>query len=131
MMWISAQIWLGGDFSNMKDTGVDTLITPANYAFGIWGPIYTLMALYAVYQSLPDDWVPSRNNELFFSTNGIGYLFILNQFFSIVCAFFAFNGEPWALAVSIASIFPMMVTAPMMMMVSDDMNTNWFEWIIL
>lgn len=30
-----------------------TLITPAGYAFAIWGPIFLLLLVYAVYQALP------------------------------------------------------------------------------
>lgn len=33
--------------------GTEALITPADYAFAIWGPIVILCAVYAVYQLLP------------------------------------------------------------------------------
>ncbi|HEY8600486.1 MAG TPA: hypothetical protein VIL85_18760, partial [Thermomicrobiales bacterium] len=37
-----------------------TLATPAGYAFAIWGPIFLLLAVYAVYQALP----AQRENRL-------------------------------------------------------------------
>jgi hypothetical protein len=40
----------------------DNKIDPATYAFSIWGLIYSLMGTFAVYQALPDAWVPGRNN---------------------------------------------------------------------
>lgn len=37
-------------------------IAPANYAFAIWGVIYTLLAIFVVYQALPTGCVTSRND---------------------------------------------------------------------
>jgi len=55
----------------------DTRIAPANYAFVIWAVIYTLISIFAVYQALPNKWVPSRNNELIFGQ--IKYIFAVNM----------------------------------------------------
>jgi len=64
-----------------------SLIIPATYAFAIWGPIFILCAVYAVYQALP----VQRENPLFraigwwtagaFLANGVwSYVFTNRQF---------------------------------------------------
>ena len=65
----------GLDESIFKSLGditdeMDLRIAPASYAFSIWGLIYTLMAIFVVYQALPDSWAESRNNELIFKEIG-------------------------------------------------------------
>ena len=62
------------------ENGTITLFSPANYAFGIWGPINILTGMYVIYQVLPDAWVPDRNNAMLYG-NGLGYLFMINSFF--------------------------------------------------
>ena len=42
----------GLDVGQISDDN-GTLITPAGYAFAIWGPIFLLLLIYAVYQALP------------------------------------------------------------------------------
>lgn len=42
----------GLDVGQISDEN-NTLITPAGYAFAIWGPIFLLLLVYAVYQALP------------------------------------------------------------------------------
>jgi len=42
----------GLDVGRISDEN-GTLITPAGYAFAIWGPIFLLLLVYAVYQALP------------------------------------------------------------------------------
>jgi len=51
-------------------------IDPATYAFAIWGVIYVHIAVFAVYQALPDSCCPDRNNDLIF--NKLGYLPSIN-----------------------------------------------------
>jgi hypothetical protein len=64
---------------------------PARYAFGIWGVIYTLLAIFTVYQALPNKWVPNRNNQLIFGTIKHWYFFnmLLNSVWLIL---FMLNG---------------------------------------
>jgi tryptophan-rich sensory protein len=54
-----------------------TLITPAGYVFAIWGIIYTLLAIYVVYQALP-----SQRNKPY--QTQISGLFILSSIFNII-----------------------------------------------
>jgi hypothetical protein len=49
-----------GESIGAQSQAVRTLITPAGWAFGIWGPLYTGSALFALYQALPGQ----RNNAL-------------------------------------------------------------------
>lgn len=52
-------------------------ISPAGFAFAIWGIIYTFLLIFVVYQALPSSWVASRNDKLIFED--IGYLFFINM----------------------------------------------------
>jgi hypothetical protein len=54
-----------------------TYITPAGYAFSIWGLIYAVLAVWGIYQLLPRTYNSRPINE------GIGYLFLFNAIFNI------------------------------------------------
>jgi len=58
----------------------DVLITPANYAFAIWGLIYLGLFSFAVYQALPQQ----KNNALL---ERISYLLVLSSAAQIVWVF--------------------------------------------
>lgn len=49
-----------GEFIGDRSDAVRTLITPAGWAFAIWGPLFLLSILYAVWQALP----AQRSNAL-------------------------------------------------------------------
>lgn len=49
-----------GEFIGNRSDAVRTLITPAGWAFAIWGPLFLLSVLFAVWQALPSQ----RNNPL-------------------------------------------------------------------
>jgi hypothetical protein len=49
-----------GEFIGDRSDAVRTLITPAGWAFAIWGPLFVLSALFALWQALP----AQRNNPL-------------------------------------------------------------------
>jgi len=53
-----------------------TLVTPAGYVFSIWGVIYTLLLLFAVFQALP-----SQRQKPFLQR--ITVLFILSGVFNV------------------------------------------------
>jgi hypothetical protein len=55
----------------------DLKIAPAGYAFSIWGVIYSLLGVFMIYQALPGDWVPDRNDKFIFED--IGYQFAVNM----------------------------------------------------
>jgi benzodiazapine receptor len=44
---------LGGVTSAQVSDNYPTLVTPAGFTFAIWGIIYTLLALFVIYQALP------------------------------------------------------------------------------
>ena len=54
-----------------------SLFTPAGYVFSIWGLIYLLLAIFAVYQALPSQ---KENGRL----ERLGYLFALSCVFNFV-----------------------------------------------
>lgn len=49
-----------GEFIGDRSDAVRTLITPAGWAFAIWGPLFLLSIIYAVWQALP----AQRSNAL-------------------------------------------------------------------
>ncbi|MCZ8370992.1 MAG: hypothetical protein O9293_13700 [Porphyrobacter sp.] len=49
-----------GEFIGNRSDAVRTLITPAGWAFAIWGPLFLLSILFAVWQALP----AQRSNPL-------------------------------------------------------------------
>lgn len=62
----------------------DTLVTPAPYAFSIWGLIFPAIAAYAIYQALPGQ----RNNELLQKTRGYtAFAFIACALWSIAAQY--------------------------------------------
>merc|ERR1719183_707329 len=116
---------------NSRNT-MNLLISPSGYAFGIWGLIYSLMIVYVVYQTLPDEWITDmglvRNDDLLYQ-DGIGYIFLINMFFSCGWWTFWYLDKPWAYILSDLMIIGMLWTAAMMMSLSTTMTTNWLEWL--
>ncbi len=49
-----------GEFIGTRSDAVRTLITPAGWAFAIWGPLFLLSVAFAIWQALP----PQRTNAL-------------------------------------------------------------------
>jgi len=52
-------------------------VAPAGWTFAIWGVIYSLLTVFAIYQCLPGGWVTSRNDDFIF--NKIGWLWSINM----------------------------------------------------
>lgn len=103
LVFAIAQI-LGGAFTEItgigtsiqsQSAGSETPVIPAGYAFSIWGPIFLLSLIYAVYQALPSQ----RENKLFRS---IGFFtaiaFLANTVWEIVAQVVTFN---WPTAIII------------------------------
>jgi hypothetical protein len=97
--------YVGGQSTGDIAQEFRSLILPATYAFAIWGPIFILCSVYAIYQALP----AQRESPVFraigwwtagaFLANGVwiyvysGRLFVLAQlviFASFVCAGMAY-----------------------------------------
>lgn len=57
-----------------------TLVTPAGYVFGIWGVIYVLLLVFAVFQLLPTQREKTFHRQ-------IGILFVLSCVFNVVWLF--------------------------------------------
>jgi len=83
-------------------------VTPAGWAFAIWGIIYTLLGVFTVYQALPKEKVPKRNDELIFGK--IGYWLSYNQVLnSVWLLIFGFDNK-WAFAISLVDILLLLGT---------------------
>ena len=65
----------GTDTGELSDAW-PSLFTPAGYVFSIWGLIYTLLIIFAIYQLLPSQQTNPRLERL-------GFLFVLSSLFNI------------------------------------------------
>jgi hypothetical protein len=90
-----------------QSAGAQTPVIPAAYAFAIWGPIFVLALLYAVYQALPGQ----RDNKLL---REIGFFtaaaFLGNTIWELVAQFVTFNWPTaiiiiFTLAASLGALF--------------------------
>lgn len=71
---------IGGRTTAEVSDAYFTLITPAGYVFAIWGIIYTLLAIFVVYQVLPRN----RSNPFL---KQISFLFILSSALNVLWLF--------------------------------------------
>jgi len=94
----------------------DLKIAPASYAFSIWGLIYTLIAIFVVYQALPDRCVPSRNNDVI--VNKIGYIFAINMLGNALWLVIFGQNKIWSFIISLLVIIGMLTTQLFIMMQS-------------
>ena len=69
----------GKNTAQVSDANL-TLITPAGYVFSIWGIIYILLGVFAVYQALPKQQGKDYQKK-------IGWLFVLSSLINIVWLF--------------------------------------------
>ncbi len=87
----------------------NNLYFPANYAFSIWGIIYTFLIAFTVYQALPSQ----RENP---HLRKIGYLFVMTSIFNILwLTCFHYN----AFALSMAMMLGLLVTLLRIYLVLD------------
>jgi len=77
-----------------------TLVTPAGYVFSIWGVIYTLLLLFAVFQALP-----SQREKPFLQQ--INVLFILSGVFNVAWLFLWHYDQ---IVLSVALMFALLAT---------------------
>jgi benzodiazapine receptor len=71
---------LGGKNTAQISDANPTLITPAGYAFSIWGIIYILLGIFVVFQALPSE----KGKDY---KKSIGWLFILSSILNIAWLF--------------------------------------------
>jgi hypothetical protein len=83
------------------------------------------MGGFVVYQALPDDWAPGRNDELIF--NKISYAFLFNMITQVIWfpTFQSYTG--WGYVVSSIDIVFMTASAAYMMFVSVREQVNGWE----
>jgi benzodiazapine receptor len=77
-----------------------TLVTPAGYVFSIWGVIYTLLLIFAVFQALP-----SQREKPFLKQ--INVLFILSGVFNVLWLFLWHYDQ---IGLSVALMFALLAT---------------------
>lgn len=108
---------------------VNARISPAGYAFSIWGLIYSLLGVFVVYQALPSAWVPTRNDQLIYYD--IGYIFIFNMLINGVWLILFQTYTSWGFTFGLIDIAFMLASNLYIMMVSDRTSVNVTEWIAL
>ena len=102
---------------------------PASYAFSIWGLIYALIAIFLGYQALPDTWVVNRNDNLLYTTNGIGYFWSVSVLAGAVWYLGYSLDTVWGYVLALAAISTMLVTAAIMMVKSMGQTVNLIEMV--
>lgn len=120
---------LGSYEENLDCYDPKRYISPAGWAFAIWGIIYSSLGMFVVYQALPGSWVPSRNDELIFEDIGYNFIvnIILNQLWIVI---FSFSTLP-AFIASLLEIVWLLASTLFMMMKSTRASVNIWEWICL
>jgi benzodiazapine receptor len=71
---------IGGRNTAQISDANPTLITPAGYVFSIWGVIYVLLGVFAVYQVLPGQRASQFQSR-------VGWLFVLSSIINMVWLF--------------------------------------------
>ena len=103
-------------------------IAPSGYAFAIWGPIYTGWGLLILYQALPSEWVPSRNDKLIF--NDIGYIMTANMIANSSWFLFnSFNNSWFYNFGSFGSITFMLANSLYILYQASKAEVDWFELV--
>lgn len=90
MNYLSNAGVFGGQTNGQVSDKYHTLITPAGYAFSIWGLIFLGLLAFAVYQALPSQ----RSNP---RLRAVGWLVVLNAFCNAIWSPL-FNNEQIGLA---------------------------------
>ena len=117
-------------YPSLEEGGeVARLISPAGYAFSIWGLIFSLLGLFVVYQALPDAWIDNRNNDLIF--NYMSYAWLINMATQVVWAPFFRSETGWGYVISAIAILLMLASSLAMMVISTRMEVNGWEWTFI
>lgn len=107
----------------------DTRIDPAGYAFSIWGLIYSLLGIFTIYQAIPSEWVPDRNDELIFEK--IGYVFMGNMLGNATWLILFQTNNMYGQMAALVDIIGMLASNVYIMMQSTRTNVDLFELISL
>lgn len=86
----------------------DLRITPAGYAFSIWGVIYSLLAVFMVYQALPEEWVTDRHDTFIFEE--LSYHFAVNMLLNGLWLCIFMTNTTWGFALALVDIIAMLTS---------------------
>lgn len=107
----------------------DVGVAPAGWTFSIWGVIYSLLAVFTVYQALPGSWGFMKNRNEDFIFNQVGYLWSINMILNAIwLPTFQSNSTVGFIFAQII-IIPMLVTALIMGKRAVNAKLNWAEMI--
>lgn len=109
-----------GEISNQFFSNI--LITPANYAFAIWGVIYLGLISLAIYQALPSQ----RTNPIL---RHIGYKLAIASIAQIIWVFcFLFRLYAWSFLAMLAILLPLI--AAYLCLPFNNSISRWQKWLI-
>ena len=109
-----------GEISNQVFNNI--LITPANYAFAIWGVIYIGLLSLAIYQVFPSQ----RSNPLL---RRIGYKLALSSIAQIIWVFcFLYRQYAWSFVAMLSILLPLI--AAYLCLPFNTRISTWHRWLI-
>jgi hypothetical protein len=102
-------------------------VQPAGFTFAIWGIIYSLLFVFAIYQTLPASMASTRNNDFIY--NEIGWLWSINMVLNgCWLPIFQMNSTAGFICANVI-ILVMLATALLMAKYAVNAKLNWPEWI--
>jgi len=128
----NAKIFSDYDVGQVSDDN-PTMITPAGYAFIIWGIIYTLLCITAIYTALPSSICEKinmpRNNSLLFDS--ISYWQVAQYTFNALWIIIFVQNEVWSMIVCLVLIVSLLTSNLFVLtkLEPERKNLNWIEFI--
>ena len=107
----------------------DLRIAPADYAFSIWGIIYSLLGTFMIYQALPSDWVPDRHDSFIFGD--LSYHFAVNMVINGLWLCLFMTDTTWGFALGLVDIIAMLSSNIWILIKASSTELNMIEAISL
>ena len=107
----------------------DLKIAPDGYAFSIWGLIYSLLGIFMIYQALPADWVPDRNDTFIFDE--LSWHFAANMIINGLWLCLFMTDTTWGFALGLLDIIAMLTSNIWVMLKATSTQLNLVETLSL
>lgn len=124
----NAKIWSDNTIGDVSDRN-PTILTPSGWAFSIWGIIYTLMALFVLYQLIYPCVAKDANRHLLFSD--IGHLYWISNLLNVLWVALFVLDEDWTWIVTTCVLFSLAIVNIIVMQKVSRASRNLWETIIL
>lgn len=103
----------------------EPVISPAGWAFRIWGVIYPLLGLFVIYQALPSEWMIYRSDDMIY--NQMNLMFALNMIATATWLPMYQMNTLWGFIVSWVIMLFILTTDLSMMVISMRNEVWWLE----